>query len=145
MVTTIFKLGRVTRFSVVVGVVATMFGTFAGVNDSDVFRDKKGEGMRTKDMVTCTFPKPSPDGPAILFFPSDLGNLYQVPKNGSTGGKAILYKRIGTSEKGFYRVYKSSESVFTLVHRDKPLVIVSFNNEQFDGFCDKPITQLMSE
>lgn len=140
------KLGHFTLgVSIAVGVVATMAGALAGVNDAEIFRDKNGEGMRIKDMVTCTFPKPSPDGSAVLFFPSDRGNLFELPKNGSTGGNSIFYKRAGTTEKGFYRVYKASESVYTMVHRDKPLVIMTFNNEQFDGFCDKLIPQFMSE
>jgi hypothetical protein len=136
-----FALGA----SIAVGVAATMARAIAGTNDGDIFRSTNGESMRARDVATCTFSKPSPDGPTVLFFPSDRGNLFEVPKNGSTGGNPIFIKRAGTSDKGFYRIYKASESVYTMVHRDKPLVIMIFNNEQFDGFCDKLIPQFMSE
>ena len=131
--------------TIVVGLTTTMSRAVAGVNDAEIFRDKNGEAMRFSDIVTCTFPKPSPDGSAVMFWPSNRGNLFEVPKDGSTGGKSISYKRVGTTEKGFYRTYKASESVYVAVHRDKPIVILIFNNEQFDGFCDKLIPQYMSE
>jgi hypothetical protein len=143
---TTFKLHRLVLAIGIAAVLATkMFGALAGTNDTDIFRDKNGEAMRFKDIVTCTFPRPSPDGAAVMFWPSNRGNLFEVPKDGSTGGQTIYYKRSGTSEKGFYRVYHASETVSIAVHRDKPLVILIFNKEQFDGFCDKLIPQFMSE
>jgi hypothetical protein len=127
----------------VLTLITSMSGSAA--DDANVYRDNNGEGMRFADIVTCTFPKPSPDGAVVMFWPSNRGNLFEVPKDGSTGGKSIFYKRVGITEKGFYRTYKASETVYVAVHRDKPLVILIFNNEQFDGFCDKLIPQYMSE
>jgi hypothetical protein len=133
------------KLSIAVALATKMFGALAGTNDENIFRDKNGEAMRLKDIVTCTFPKPSPDGAAVMFWPSNRGNLFEVPKDGSTSGKPIFYKRVGSTEKEFYRTYKASESVYVAVHRDKPIVILIFNNEQFDGFCDKLIPQYISE
>lgn len=140
------KLGHFAlKLSIAIGVATQIFGAIAGTNDTDIFRDKNGEAMRFTDIVTCTFSKPSPDGTAVMFWPSNRGNLFEIPKDGSTGGKTICYKRAGTSEKGFYRVYHASESVSVAVHRDKPLVVLIFNKDQFDGVCDKLLPQFMSE
>lgn len=143
---TTFKFHRLAlTVGIAVALATKMFGAMAGTNDTGIFRDKNGESMRFTDIVTCTFPKPSPDGSSVMFWPSNRGNLFEVPKDGSTGGNTILYKRAGTSEKGSYRIYHASESVSVAVHRDKPLVVLIFNKEQFDGVCDKLLPQFMSE
>lgn len=117
----------------------------AAPNDEvDVFRDPSGDGVRIKDMITCTFDPLTPDGKDVLFFPTSNGNLSAVPKNGSTGGKSIHYSRLGTTDRGFYRVYQSG-SVMIFTHRDKPLIVMLFKKEQFDGICDKVIPQYMSQ
>ncbi len=113
-------------------------------NSAEVFRDPSGDGMRIKDMVTCTFDQTTPDGIVVLFFPTSKGNLSAIPKNGSTGGKAINYEHVGTTDRGFYRVYQSGVvTVFT--HRDNPVVMMKFNEDQFSGHCDKVIPRFMSE
>lgn len=113
-------------------------------DEAGVFRDAAGDGLRIEDKITCTFSRVTPDGKVVLFFPTSKGNLSAIPKNGSTGGKTIQYARVGTTDRGFYRAYRSG-SVTVFTHRDKPIVVMSFNEEQFDGNCDKVVPQYMSE
>ena len=125
-----------------------IFGTTAHGNpkdDSNFFYDTKtGEGLKLTDLVNCAFDRPTPDGSVVLFFPTNKGNLMAIPKNGSTGGKQFSYKRIGTTDKGFYRAYASGD-VKVFVHRDKPILITIYGDDQFDARCDRLIPQFMSE
>lgn len=134
------------RHLIVFCAISCGFSAFAdSKGDSNFFSNPKtGEGMKITDLVMCTFASSSPDGEIVNFFPTNQGNLMAIPRNGSTGGKPFTYKRIGTTEKGFYRAYESGE-VKVFVHRDKPIVITLYGKDQFDAYCNKLIPQFMSE
>lgn len=128
------------------GAISCCITGFSNPRDgSNFFSDTKtGEGMNFNDLVMCTFAQSSPDGAIVYFFPTDRGNLMAIPQDGSTGGKPFTYKRLGTTDKGFYRFYGSGE-VKVFVHRDKPMVITLYGKDQFDAHCNKLIPQFMSK
>lgn len=108
----------------------------------DIFRDKNGEGVHTKDIVKCQFSPATPDGHIVFFAPTDRGNLAEVFGEGPNIGKTSIYKFVGESNTKIYRVYKTG-SIMIAVHKSKPHAIMVFGDEQYSGSCDRQIPLIM--
>lgn len=113
----------------------------AAIATDNVFRDKYGEGVNTKDIVKCQFSPVTPDGKTALFSPTDRGNLAEVFAEGENMGKTVIYKFMVESDSKIYRIYKTGSAMIA-VHQSKPNVIMIFGEDQFSGTCEKQITSV---